>query len=236
VSAVSYHTFNHSISVADSAYNIVSPALKRTLRLPNGSWDPATLGSGFERDKNGNWNPGSHMCMHYIDSLDAMSQTNYNRKMNAAVLEAVALAGQEQYPDSPLLVQGMMNSDDVREAQRLINGQGYRPALVVDGGFGPLTRAGVEWVQHTYGLPVTGMITLDTWRVLRAEEGQPTESEQSGTGDNPGKAFAEVTKWAKLVGLFVGDGKENYGWQRYLTREQSAALLSRFDKYLKDKK
>lgn len=230
---VSFHTYNHSIRVASSAYDIVSPVLQRSKKLLNGQYDPATLGPGFERDKNGNWNIGIHMCLHYADSYKGRSNTSYTRNMRAAVEEAVilanALAGQEQFPKMPLLMSGS-KGDYVKEAQQLINTHGHSPMLSIDGGFGPMTRAGVEWIQREHGLPVTGIITIDTWRVLRAEEGDPTVVEQqaTGTGDNPSKWAVEDTRWSIAAGLFEGTGGDNFNWQGGMTREQSAALLYRY--------
>ena len=96
--AVSYHTFNHSVKVASGAYDIVAPALKRSKKLADGKWDPATLGPGFERDKGGNWNPGSHFCMYYADSLPK-SPSAYNVKMQNMVFEAEKLANMKKEDD-----------------------------------------------------------------------------------------------------------------------------------------
>lgn len=81
VTPVSYHTFNHSIRVASGAFDIVGPP-----RIIRGR-GPAP----HERDEAGNWRPGHHMCMHYIDSWRARSDTAYTREMRAAVEEAAAL-------------------------------------------------------------------------------------------------------------------------------------------------
>ena len=105
-SAVSYHSFNHSIVVASGDNIISGPTLKRSVYLPKINpkdknekrvWDPATLGPGFERDINGNWVPGHHFCMHYIDTYDydKTKSANY-KKMNEAVKEAVILANKNK--------------------------------------------------------------------------------------------------------------------------------------------
>lgn len=50
----------------------------------------------------------------------------------------------------------------------------------------------------------------------------------TGTGDNPSSWHVQSTKWAKQMGLFKGDGNNDYGWQTPLTREQFAEVLYRF--------
>jgi peptidoglycan hydrolase-like protein with peptidoglycan-binding domain len=154
---VSFHSFNHSIPVASDSYMIVSPTITRAT----------------ERDASGNWRPGHHMCMHYIDSINARSNTAYTRDMNAKVLEGVTLAarlgGQEIHPNMPLLMQGSRGTF-VSEMQGLINAAGYTPALATDGSFGPLTLAGVRWFQGQRGIAVNGMVTVETWRALRNEQ------------------------------------------------------------------
>jgi len=152
---VSFHSFNHSIPVASNVYMIVSPTITRATERSNGAWVP-----------------GHHMCMHFIDSLSVMSNTDYNRKMNAAIYEGIklvqALPGQESHPNMPLLTNGSKGTF-VTEAQNLINKHGYTPALNSDGSFGNLTKAGVEWFQKQNKLTVNGMVTVETWKVLRGE-------------------------------------------------------------------
>jgi len=94
-----FHTYNHSVPVASNAYNIVSPTLKRTLTLANGKYDPKTLGVGFERDVNGNWNRGSHKCGWTRDSrsLRGNRNTSYDLDMHNAVMRAEQLVGAKDY-------------------------------------------------------------------------------------------------------------------------------------------
>jgi len=227
----SFHTFNHSIVVAGSAFNIVSPNLQRSRRLPNGQWDPATLGPGFERDKNGNWNPGHHMCMHYSDSFRARSDDNYTRNMRAAVEEGLRLINATpEDPEFPRISRGTTNKAATIEAQGHINRLGYEPPLVVDGGFGPLTEAGVQWAQRQHGLPVTGVIDKDTWLVLRTDRGSPTVDEQriEGSGYSPAGWAIDSTDWAILMGILGGTGGGNFDLQGQLTREQGIVLMHRF--------
>ena len=49
----------------------------------------------------------------------------------------------------------------------------------------------------------------------------------SGTGDNPSEWARESTEWAKDEGIFVGDEKGNFGWQKPPTREQIAVILKK---------
>jgi hypothetical protein len=92
ISAVSYHTLNHSIVVASNSYEIVSPRITRAT----------------ERDKNGNWVPGHHMCMHYEDSWKARTNTAYTRDMRDKVALAVLLANAEQQDDK----EGIIDMED----------------------------------------------------------------------------------------------------------------------------
>ncbi len=52
----------------------------------------------------------------------------------------------------------------------------------------------------------------------------------TGTGDNPSSWAKEAAEWAKAQGLFDGDGKGNYGWQKPVTREQLAVILKALEK------
>ena len=211
--AISYHTFNHSIRLFAAAYGFgIVPEVTRATERVNGAWVP-----------------GHHCCVHFADSWRLRADDNFTRNMKAAVERAAVLAnamGEEQYPTMPLLYVGS-SGEYVKEAQRLINEKGYTPALSVDGGFGALTKAGVEWVQKQYGIEVSGMVTIGTWRLLRAEESYPTveEEKMSGTGNNPSAWAADATRWAIERNIFVGDGDGNYDWQGNITREQVAQVL-----------
>ncbi len=48
--------------------------------------------------------------------------------------------------------------DIVRQTQTAINAAGYTPPLVVDGTYGPHTKAGVVWFQGQHGLSQDGII------------------------------------------------------------------------------
>lgn len=191
ITALSYHTFNHSIRVASGAYDIVSPAITRAT----------------EKDKNGNWVPGHHMCMHYEDSYKARSNTSYTRDMRDKVLLAVQLANQAGYtmgavkppePTTATISSGSTNSVAVREIQDLINQHGYTPKLTVDGGFGPLTKAGVEWFQKTFNLPVTGSVDAATWAKLRQKPGTITiDIKEEGTLVTIYNKVEQVPEWAR---------------------------------------
>ena len=71
---------------------------------------------------------------------------------------------------SPVLMQGMKNTF-VGEAQGHLNRHGVNPQLNVDNGFGPLTRAAVDWFRRLHGLPANGIIDVDLWIRLRAKAG-----------------------------------------------------------------
>lgn len=46
----------------------------------------------------------------------------------------------------------------VKQVQAAVNAAGYQPALVVDGAYGPKTKAGVIWFQRQHGLTQDGII------------------------------------------------------------------------------
>lgn len=52
----------------------------------------------------------------------------------------------------------------------------------------------------------------------------------SGTGDNPSGSMAQAAKWAQNNGIFNGDGKGNYGWQKPISREAVAQVLCNMSK------
>lgn len=54
--------------------------------------------------------------------------------------------------------------ENVRTVQFFLNDHGA--TLAVDGDFGPLTKAAVEWLQHGKGLQVDGVVGDVTWPVL----------------------------------------------------------------------
>lgn len=52
----------------------------------------------------------------------------------------------------------------------------------------------------------------------------------SGTGDVPSPWARTAAEWAKIQGIFNGDGQGNYGWQQPITREAVAVILYEFAK------
>jgi hypothetical protein len=54
----------------------------------------------------------------------------------------------------------------VKKVQQAINAAGYSPQLAVDGSYGPLTKAGVQWLQSQKGLTADGVIGPATLAVL----------------------------------------------------------------------
>ncbi|UOO38262.1 CHAP domain-containing protein [Oscillospiraceae bacterium CM] len=49
----------------------------------------------------------------------------------------------------------------------------------------------------------------------------------AGTGDKPSAWAREATEAMKAKGVFNGDGQGNYGWQKPVTREALAVILSK---------
>jgi len=77
--ATSTHTFPHSIPVASSADNIVSPPLTRA----------------NQKNEDDTWKIGSHFCLHYIDSITMRTGNpgdgSWTDRMYQAVKDAVTL-------------------------------------------------------------------------------------------------------------------------------------------------
>ncbi|MFE0699493.1 peptidoglycan-binding protein [Streptomyces sp. NPDC058872] len=66
---------------------------------------------------------------------------------------------------------GMTQVRSVSAQQQAVNGLGYSPALGVDGVFGPLTDAGVRWLQTKVGTPADGLWGPATEAAYRARVG-----------------------------------------------------------------
>ena len=64
----------------------------------------------------------------------------------------------------------------------------------------------------------------------RAESKLAKLTDITGTGDNPSAWAEEATRWAIEQGIFAGDGKGNFGWQKPVTREQVSVILMAFYK------
>jgi|GEM_PF-2920154 len=87
-----YHTKNHSVAVANNAYN---PAGVRIIRGQGAS--------PRERDEQGRWRIGEHMCV-WVGNSWAMRgnrTSNYELDMRDAVREAERLIGQTVNSDTP---------------------------------------------------------------------------------------------------------------------------------------
>lgn len=54
----------------------------------------------------------------------------------------------------------------VARVQTLVNAAGYQPQLTVDGIYGPMTKAGVQWLQAQRGLTADGIIGDQTLQAL----------------------------------------------------------------------
>jgi peptidoglycan hydrolase-like protein with peptidoglycan-binding domain len=82
----------------------------------------------------------------------------------ASATPAVATAAMATLQPWPVLRQGPNSAwprVTVRSLQYLLNARGAR--LVVDGQFGPATRAAVIAFQRSRGLAATGVVTASTW-------------------------------------------------------------------------
>jgi peptidoglycan hydrolase-like protein with peptidoglycan-binding domain len=80
------------------------------------------------------------------------------QQSNGLVVDA--LAGPETWTAIIITVQQGSEGDAVRAAQTLL------VDVTVDGIFGPLTDAGVRFMQDTLGVPIDGIVGPLTWRAL----------------------------------------------------------------------
>lgn len=58
------------------------------------------------------------------------------------------------------------NATIVKQVQAAVNAAGYQPPLSQDGAYGPLTKAGIVWVQAKHGLTQDGIIGDNTLKAL----------------------------------------------------------------------
>jgi len=114
ISAVAYHSYNHSVVVASPADNIVGP--------PN-------ITRATQQDAKGNWIPGHHFCMHYIDSIDGRTKDNWTIQMNNAVKEAVQLANINAAPKEMTVTEAVK----IWQAAGVMASPDYWLAAVVSG-------------------------------------------------------------------------------------------------------
>ncbi|TDC21346.1 peptidoglycan recognition protein [Streptomyces sp. 8K308] len=69
--------------------------------------------------------------------------------------------------------------------QRAVNGLGYTPRLVVDGDFGPLTEAGVKWLQRLVGVDDDGIWGPNTEAAYLAHVGNSGSGGRGATDIRP---------------------------------------------------
>lgn len=100
-----------------------------------------------------------------VDLLDEVARAR-PASASAATGAAVQRRVQDRPATHPVLREGMRDSDDVRQLQTRLNEDGATPPLVVDGWFGPLTRAALVGFQGRHGLAPDGECGLRTWGIL----------------------------------------------------------------------
>ncbi len=102
-----------------------------------------------------------------VDLLDEVAAPRATTAAAATGRGAFVQRRVEDRPAShPVLREGMRDSDDVRQLQTRLNQDGAAPPLVVDGWFGPLTRAALVAFQGRHGLTPDGECGLRTWGIL----------------------------------------------------------------------
>ena len=172
------------------------------------------------------WKYGGHVCSYLHSSVGgagdtpnpACSAAANTRAMEiqkgarggqarAAAFEAYFLGNAGMTLEGPILVRGMMNSVDVKEAQLLLNTHGAYPHLKIDGGFGSLTEAAVLEFQRSRGLFLDGIIGAETWKHLRTGVGATEKSAPAPSISVPIAPTLPATSEgnAKLIWFFLKD-------------------------------
>jgi peptidoglycan hydrolase-like protein with peptidoglycan-binding domain len=102
-----------------------------------------------------------------LTGMTAIPATASPAGASASATPVVATATMQALHPWPVLSQGPNSTwplVTVRSLQYLLNARGAR--LVVDGLFGPQTKAAVVAFQRSRGLPATGVVTASTWLKL----------------------------------------------------------------------
>lgn len=94
----------------------------------------------------------------------------------------------------------------VEEVQHLLNACGWKPTLVVDGDFGPLTQNAVRWFQAANNIQTNGTVGDQTLAALRAAQ-KSTPPTKGTIGE---KAVAEAIRYA-LAGVWEKPWGKNRG-------------------------
>lgn len=111
----------------------------------------------------------------------------------ASLPEAAFLGNAAPYPGTPI-GQGA-RGDDVRNIQEYLNAVSRVypeiPSVSVDGAFGAGTRAAVEAFQGLFGLPVTGVVGIETWYELTRQYDETTAGLYRSEEQYPGYEVGE---------------------------------------------
>ncbi|MCM2387735.1 peptidoglycan recognition protein family protein [Streptomyces albipurpureus] len=117
---------------------------------------------------------------------------------------------------------GISTIRSVSYQQNAVNGLGYTPALVVDGAFGPLTLAGVRWLQTKIGVDADGNWGPNT----EAAYGRWSDGERLVVDGSFGPATISATQ--RAIGV-VPDGvwgpESKRALQRHLNTWSDAGLV-----------
>jgi hypothetical protein len=81
---------------------------------------------------------------------------------------AAGPVGQRTAASTTKLVKPMTTVRPIKGQQKAVNALGHTPALDVDGEWGPLTQAGVMWLQKKIGADVDGEWGQETERLFKA--------------------------------------------------------------------
>ncbi len=91
----------------------------------------------------------------------------------------------------------------VQNAQEHMNDQ-FKVELKVDGNFGPVTKAAVEFIQEECHLPIDGIIGPDTWAVILPQQNEPAPDPQTPITSAPRKPREKNIKVEAPKGAIFG--------------------------------
>ena len=158
------------------------------------------------------------------------SSSNDNR---AVTIEVANTSNREPFPVSDAAYKSLIRLladicrrngiDALRwEADRSLIGQVDRQNMTVHRWFAAKSCPG-QWLYEHHG-DIADAVNIR----LQGKETEDMAKDKTtieGTGDHPSAWHRDACEWAKAQGIFLGDGKGNYGWQQPITREQIAQVL-----------
>lgn len=85
-----------------------------------------------------------------------------------------------------------------------------------------------EEIDEMTEAEIKKLIQAEAKKIAKAEVAKVFD--MNGTGNNPAAWAKKACEYCVERGIFTGDGKGNYGWQKAITREQAAAIIYKLSK------